>query len=159
MKSKKIIRSKSSILKRKSSRVKTKRCKRNYRGGKRKKSKSKNKKIKSKSKSICYTGVNSNKLGQYDEKDFLKLMNDKFKNSCGRSLNEKNCKPCQNHKEMSKKFKEMMKNPLINDDEIDMHEYNMDFESIKCEMCKNKNIKSCNLKDYINYSGATYGRC
>ena len=25
--------------------------------------------------------------------------------------------------------------------------------------CKNKNIKPCNLEDYINYSGAKYGKC
>jgi hypothetical protein len=35
----------------------------------------------------------------------------------------------------------------------------MDLESIKCEMCKNKNKIPCNLKDYINYSGARYGKC
>ena len=159
MKSKKIIRSKSSILKRKSLRVKTKRCKRNYRGGKSKKTKRRRRRRKNKSKLICYTGIDANKSGQYDEKGFLKLMNDKFNNECGRYLNEKNCKPCQNYKEMSKKFMEMMKNPLINDDEIDQQEYNMDLESINCEMCKNKNIKPCNLKDYINYSGAKYGKC
>ena len=155
MKSKKIIRSKSPILKRKSTKVKRKRCNRNYRGGKRKK----RRKNTSKSKLICYTGLGSNKSGQYDEKGFLKLMNNKFTNECGKYINETKCEPCKNHKEMSKKFTKMMKNPLINDDEIDMMEYNMDLESIKCEMCKNKNIKSCNLGDYINYSGAKYGKC
>jgi len=157
MKSKKIICSKSSILKRNSTRVKSKRCKRNYRGGKR--NKTKRRKRKNKSKLICYTGVGASKLGQYDEKSFLKLMNNKFNNECGKYLAGEKCEPCRNHKEMSKKFMNMMKNPLINDDEIDMQEYNMDLESIKCEMCKNKNKIPCNLKDYINYSGARYGKC
>jgi uncharacterized protein YaaR (DUF327 family) len=158
MKSKKIIRFKSSILKRKSSRVKSKRCKRIYNGGKPKKTKGKKSKNK-KSKSICYTGVGANKSGQYNNKSFLKLMNDKFKDPCGRSLNEKNCKPCKNYKDMSKKFMKMIKNPLLNDDDIDSYEYKMDLESINCEMCKNKNIKQCDLNSYIDYSGANYGKC
>ena len=148
-----------SILKRKSSSLKRKKCKRIYKGGKgTKKSKSKKSKNKN-SKSICYTGVGANKSGQYNNKSFLKLMNDKFKNECGRHMNAKHCDPCKKHKTMSKKFMEMIKNPLLNDDDIDSYEYKMDLESINCEMCKNKNIKQCDLNSYIDYSGANYGKC
>jgi hypothetical protein len=29
----------------------------------------------------------------------------------------------------------------------------------KCDRCKNKKTKKCNLKNYILYSGAEYGKC
>ena len=153
MKSKKIIRSKSSILKRKSTRVKSKRCKRNYRGGKRKKTK--RRKIKNKSKLICYDGIGANKSGKYNEKSFLKFANNKFKDSCGRYLVTDLCEPCITYKEKLKKFLNAKKQ--LSFDEFEKQSNKLDLEQIKCDKCRNKKIRPCNLEDYINYTGALRG--
>ena len=122
-------------------------------GGKPKSSKRKKKKV------ICYTGVGAKSSGKYNETSFLKLMNKQFKVECGKSLNQDNCSPCKKHKKMAKEWMKMVSNPKMSNSKIDKFEKKLDSENEKCEKCKNINIKQCALNDYLNYSGAKYGKC
>ena len=118
-----------------------------------------NRKTKKLQKNICYTGVGSKKNGNYSLKNFFSLMEKNFKKECSRFLQSKKCKPCKKVKNMSKKYLKKMKSKKATSKSLDKYEKKLDKEILKCEKCKNKNNVKCNIKNYIDYSGAKYGRC
>ena len=95
---------------------------------------------------ICYTGVGSRKNGQHSEKQFLSAMK-QYKKDCAVFIKSLTCKACQKivknsnvHKNLDNRLKMM---PLYE----------------KCRKCKNKTRKQCNVKEYIDFSGALVGNC
>ena len=94
---------------------------------------------------ICYTGVGSRKNGQHSEKQFLSAMK-QYKKECAVFIKSLTCKACKKiknsnvHKNLYNRLKML---PLYE----------------KCRKCKNKTRKQCNVKEYIDFSGALVGNC
>ena len=87
---------------------------------------------------ICYTGIGSVKTGNHTKKQFLELMNRNLKKNCSVYIKSLKCKSCKKSIEMNSK------------------EVN---QISKCKRCKNNKTKKCNLKNYILFSGAEFGKC
>jgi hypothetical protein len=116
---------------------------------------------------LCYTGTGANKNPQHTKKQFMRIMNQTFTKRCREHKKSLTCKSCKNAKkfsdEISKKtLKNMKKHKLrvfqYTDD--DQKKYLKKME--KCNKCKKKRTrrtKKCNIKDYIEYSGAEEGMC
>lgn len=83
---------------------------------------------------ICYTGVGSVKTGNHTKKQYLEVMNKNYKKKCSIYIKSLKCKSC----------KTMM---------------NTTEQLNKCKRCKNNKTKKCNLKKYILFSGAEFGKC
>ena len=115
-----------------------------------------NRKTKKLQKNICYTGVGSKKNGNYSLKKFSNLMEKKFKRDCSRFLRSKKCKPC---KKLNKIYVKYFKKMKSTKKDLDKYYKKIDKQALKCEKCKNKNIVNCSVKDYMDLTGAKYGRC
>jgi hypothetical protein len=111
---------------------------------------------------ICYTGIGSVKTGNHTKKQYLKVMNKNDKKKCSIYIKSLKCKSCKKSLEMNtKKFKNQLKAQLQN------KTYKMSNKTERkllkqlsnCKKCKNNKTKKCNLKNYILYSGAEFGKC
>ena len=112
-----------------------------------------------KQKKVCYTGVGSKKNGNYSLKNFFGLMEKNFNKECARFMQSKKCKPCKKMKTMTKKYLKKMKSKNVTSKDLDKYEKKLDKHILKCEKCKNKSSIKCSLKNYMEYSGAKYGKC
>ena len=102
---------------------------------------------------ICYTGIGSKKTGNHTQKQYLTVMNKNEKKSCAVHIKSLKCKSC-------KKWRNMLNAKLKkNTQKISKKEDNFLKQMDKCNRCKNNKTKKCNLKNYISYSGAEYGKC
>ena len=102
---------------------------------------------------ICYTGEGSLKTGNHTQKQYLEVMNKNFIKECPIYIKSLKCKSCKKWKKMinaklKKKTQKMSKK-----------EDNFLQQMDKCNQCKNKTTKKCNLKNYIEYSGAEFKKC
>jgi len=88
---------------------------------------------------IRYTGLGARKDGNHTRKQFLSIMDKNFKNDCSVYIKSLKCKSC-------KKLKKMVKTKKFNNQTMK--------QLAKCKKCKNTNISQCDLKKYINFSGA-----
>jgi len=105
------------------------------------------------SKNIFYTGIGSLKSGKHTEKQFLKIMNKEFKKKCSIYKKSLKCKSCKKSIEMnSKEGMKQVKNKTYK--MSSKTEKKLVKQMEKCDKCKKKNTKKCNLEDYIVYSGA-----
>jgi hypothetical protein len=84
-------------------------------------------------------------------------MNNTCKKECAISSKSLKCKPCKkvikmNSKELKKQIKQLkLKKPY----KMSIKTENKILKQTKkCRTCKHKNIKKCNLKQYMVYSGA-----
>ncbi len=116
---------------------------------------------------ICYTGIGSVKKGNHTKKKFLKIMDKHHKKDCSVYIKSLKCKSCKkskimnnkimNNKIMKKQTKSRLKNKTkkVSNNEINnwMKQLGM------CNRCKNNKTKKCNLKNYMLFSGAEYGKC
>ncbi len=118
-----------------------------------------NRKTKKLQKKVCYTGVGSKKNGNYSLKKFSNLMEKKFKKDCSRFLRSKKCKPCKKLNKIYVKYLKKMKSKKTTKKDLDKYYKKIDKESLKCEKCKNKNNENCTVKDYMDLTGAKYGKC
>jgi len=106
---------------------------------------------------FCYTGIGALKKGTHTRKQFLKVMNKNFNRRCPEYIKSLRCKPC---KQMTRLWK------TINRKSIKNPEYTLPPQLEKksdklfeeCKRCK-KTSKKCNLKQYIQFSGAESGKC
>jgi len=106
---------------------------------------------------IYYTGIGAKKSGKHTKKEFLKLAKKEFGEACSIWIANEKCKPCKK----SKKF-EMM----AIDEEINALKEGKKYKISKkgkrnlaklrkkCKKCLKKTKKKCNLKQYLDYSGA-----
>jgi len=102
---------------------------------------------------ICYTGDGSLKTGNHTQKQYLELMNKNFEKECPIYIKSLKCKSC-------KKWKKMMSAKLKQKTQkMSKKEDNFFKQMNKCNRCKNNKTKKCNLKNYILYSGAEFGKC
>ena len=111
---------------------------------------------------ICYTGIGSVKPGNYTQKQYLEVMNKNFKKECSVYMKSLKCKSCKKSLEMNTKhvktqIKAQLKNKTYK--MSNMTERKLIKQSSKCGRCKNNKTKKCNLKNYILFSGAEYGKC
>jgi len=107
---------------------------------------------------ICYTGVGSVKTGNYTKKEFLDLMNKKFKKKCSIYVKSLNCKSCKKMIEMNKIEDEKQINAILQKKTYKISTQ-LRKQTKKCNRCKNKKSKKCNLKKYMLYTGAENGKC
>lgn len=124
---------------------------------KRKSKRKHNKKVSAKK--VCYTGIGSKKNGNYTSKSFLDLMEKEFDKECSRFMQSKKCKPCKKMKAMTKKYLKKIKSRKTTNKDLDKYEKQLDKTILKCEKCKNKSTIKCLLQNYMEYSGAKYGKC
>ena len=107
---------------------------------------------------ICYTGVGSVKTGNHTQKQYLEVMNKNYKKECSVYIKSLKCKSCKKSLEMNiKQVKKQLKNKtykMSNKTEGKILE-----QLNKCKRCKNNKTKKCNLKNYIIFSGAEFGKC
>jgi hypothetical protein len=112
----------------------------------------------------CYTGTGARKNGNHSEKQFLKVMDKHFKYNCSKFIVEKSgkvvpmCRPCKTYKTKLKKYiKNKIKNKSLklSDQEAGV------FKKLltDCSKCKKPDLKSCNLDEYLEFSGAEKGEC
>jgi hypothetical protein len=110
---------------------------------------------------ICYTGIGARKSGKHTVAQYLKVMDKTSLKDCPVYFKSLQCKSCKKKRELNNKLtKKYIKNKS----------YKMSKKTTKqlaelyltCEKCKNKKTKKtkkCNLKKYIEYSGAVPGLC
>jgi len=111
---------------------------------------------------ICYTGVGSLKTGNHTKKQYLEIMNKTFKKKCAMYIKSLKCKACKksvemNNKEIKKKIEAQLKNKTYKISKKKEKKILKQLSS--CERCKKKNTKTCNLDDYLLFSGADLGKC
>lgn len=102
---------------------------------------------------ICYTGEGASKTGNHTQKQYLEVMDKNSKKECSIYIKSLKCKSCKKWKKIiNAKFKKKhTKKSKKEDNFLKL----MD----KCNRCKNNKTKKCNLKNYIEYSGAEFGKC
>ena len=107
---------------------------------------------------ICYTGIGSLKTGNHTQKQYLEVMNKNYKKKCSVYIKSLKCKSCKKSIEMNtKEVNKQLKNKtykMTNNTEIKLLT-----QINKCNRCKNNKTKKCNLKNYILFSGAQFGKC
>ena len=112
---------------------------------------------------ICYNGIGTvKKTGNHTKKQYLEVMNKNFKKKCSDYIKSVKCKSCKksiemNSKEVKKQIKAQIKNKtykMSNKTEAKLLK-----QMNKCNRCKNNKTKRCNLKNYMLYSGAEFGKC
>jgi hypothetical protein len=111
---------------------------------------------------ICYTGIGSIKTGNHTKKQYLEVMNKNFNKECSVYMKSLKCKSCKKSLEMNTKqhkihIKAQLKNKpykMSNKTEEKLLK-----QISKCKRCKNNKTKKCNLKKYILFSGANFGKC
>ena len=111
---------------------------------------------------ICYDGTGSVKTGNHTQKQYLEVMNKNFKKECSIYIKSLKCKSCKKSlymgtKEVKKQIKAHLKNKTYK--MSNMAERKLIKQSSKCKRCKNNKTKKCNLKNYILFSGAKFGKC
>ena len=111
---------------------------------------------------ICYTGEGAVKTGNHNQKQYLNVMNKNFKKRCSVYIKSLKCKSCNKiremySKEVLKQIKAQSKNKTYKMSK--KTEEKLVKQNSKCDRCKNNKTKKCNLKNYIEYSGAEYGKC
>ena len=111
---------------------------------------------------ICYTGIGSVKTGNHTKKQFLELMNRNLKKNCSVYIKSLKCKSCKksiemNSKEVKKQINAQLKNKTYK--MSSKKEKELLNQISKCKRCKNNKTKKCNLKNYILFSGAEFGKC
>jgi len=112
--------------------------------------------------SICYTGVGSKKDGNHTEEEYLKVMNKNFKKKCSVYIKSLKCNSCKkslkmNSKEIKKQINAQLKNKTYKISK--KTETKLVKQLSKCDQCKKKKTKKCNLKNYLLFSGAELGKC
>ena len=111
---------------------------------------------------ICYTGVGSEKTGNHTKKQYLEVMNKNYKKECSIYIKSLKCKSCKksikmNTKEVKKQIKAQLQNKPY---KISSKTERQILKQIsKCKRCKKNKTKKCNLKNYILFSGAEFGKC
>ena len=106
---------------------------------------------------IYYTGLGSKKDGNHTEEEYLQVMNKNFKKECSVYIKSLKCSSCK--KSLKMNSKEMMKQ--INAQK-NKKTYKISKKTAtklvkqisKCDRCKKKKTKKCNLKNYLLFSGA-----
>jgi len=127
-----------------------------------KKSKKKDKKQKKSKKNIkiCYTGRGTTKTKKnHTKKEFLKIMNKNFKNSCIEFIHSNKCKECIRKKKIIKKHIKYSNSK--NKKKYSKKKEKKIFEILINPYCdKIKEIKtSCDFDEYLLFSGAELGKC
>jgi hypothetical protein len=111
---------------------------------------------------ICYTGFDSVKTGNHTKKQYLEVMNKNFKKRCSVHMKSLKCNSCKknlelNSKEVKKQINAQLKNKTY---KMSKKAENKILKQMsKCSRCKNNKTKKCNLKNYILFSGAEFGKC
>ena len=100
---------------------------------------------------FCYTGVGARKSGNHTRKEFMKLMDKKFKRECSGFIKTPHCKSCVKRTRSNAKLKPYQLGGPKGEYSLTLFD--------KCYNCKYKNIKKCNLKEYLLFSGAEVGKC
>lgn len=114
---------------------------------------------------ILYTGLGAKKSGYHTEKEFLDIMNRIFREACIDYHNSKKCKECREYKKQTQKmFRALFKNTKKSNNSKTIKNNRKKFDDVtrklkkfknKCTKCQRKlNRGECNLKEYIEYSGA-----
>ena len=111
---------------------------------------------------ICYTGLGSNKSGNHTEANYLEVMNKTFKKKCSAYIKSLKCNSCIksikiNSKEVKKQINAQLKKKTYKMSK--KTEKKLLNQINKCDRCKNKNTKKCNLDNYLLFSGAEIGKC
>ena len=112
---------------------------------------------------ICYNGIGTvKKTGNHTKKQYLEVMNKNFKKKCSDYIKSLKCKSCKksiemNSNEVKKQIKAQIKNKTYK--MSNKTEAKLLNQMNKCNRCKNNKTKRCNLKNYMLYSGAEFGKC
>jgi len=100
--------------------------------------------------------------GNHTQKEFLDIMEKRYKRLCPLYIKSLTCTPC---KKLKKQFTDEVKK------QIQYKKLNKTYKlskkkdttiqklSLKCTQCKNKTRRKCKLNDYIAFSGAEVGKC
>ena len=107
---------------------------------------------------ICYDGLGARKSGTHTRKQFLSIMDKQFGTKCSVYKKSLKCKPCKKYRQMvNKEARKTIRAAKLKK----MYIMSKKTENIllrhqkKCDTCKNKHTTKCDLKDYIEYSGAS----
>jgi hypothetical protein len=111
----------------------------------------------SKKQYIYYSGIGANASGKHTIREFLDIMNANFDTACSLEYLDKKGykKNCSKGTELIMKVvKEQRKNPNYKPTKKMSNKFISEFK--KCEKFKKtrKNRRSCNVEEYINFSGA-----
>lgn len=113
-------------------------------------------------KNICYTGIGARKNGNHTRKQYLHVMKKNFKKGCSRYIKSLKCKSCKKYKEMVNKITKKVINAHLAKKTYKIAKKTEDklvSQMGKCNICKNNKTKTCNFKNYIEFSGAEIGKC
>jgi hypothetical protein len=109
-------------------------------------------------KKVCYSGTGSKKT-MHSVKEFLKIMEkDGKKEACAKYKKSLKCTPCKKRKKLLSKINRKRKlnsNYKPSNKLMDKEEHLFD----KCLACQDNYDELCNLKKYIEWSGANPNKC
>ena len=111
---------------------------------------------------ICYTGIGSRKSGNHTEKQYLAVMDKNFEKECSQYVKSLKCKSCKKSKKMNteiakKGLKAHLKNKTYKMSK--KTEEKLVKQIFKCVKCKKNKTQKCDVKKYIEFSGANQGKC
>ena len=117
---------------------------------------------------ICYTGIGARKSGNHTKKQYLDVMNKNFKRDCATHIKSLKCKSCKKLKTL---YRGILKTHLKTLEKNKKNKKNKTYKMTKktrrklrnatnnCIKCSNKNLKQCDVDNYILYTGAVKGAC
>lgn len=105
---------------------------------------------------IYYTGIGAKKSGKHTVEEFLDIMNQNFNIECSEFLENLEYKPCKEYNEMHKNataYYDTINNKLTYKVNSNNKKYKKLFK--KCmKYKKTQKKRTCNLEEYIKFSGA-----
>jgi hypothetical protein len=110
---------------------------------------------------ICYTGIGARKSGKHTIAQYMKVMDKTSRKDCPAYFKSLHCASCKKNKALSTKLiKNILKNKTYKmSKKTGKQLYEQYLKCDKCKHKKTKQTKKCNLKKYIEYSGAVPGLC
>ena len=111
---------------------------------------------------ICYTGIGARKSGNHTEKQYLAVMDKNFETECPVYIKSLKCKSCKQSKKMNTEIAKRSLKAQVKNKTYKMSkktEAKLVKQISKCAKCKKNTTQKCNVKKYIEFSGANQGKC
>lgn len=111
---------------------------------------------------ICYDGKGSNPSHNHTSKEFVGIMDKYYKDQCAADRKKQSCEACKQYKKLYDEYLNKYLEYQRRGKEYKMPkllQQTLGAKSRKCERCSKKNTTRCNLKEYVEFSGAQVGKC
>jgi hypothetical protein len=111
---------------------------------------------------ICYSGMGALESGNHTQKEFLDIMDKRYKRACPLYIKSLTCAPCKKLiKQVTDEVKKQIHYKKLNKTYKQSKKKDTAIQNLrlKCTQCKNKTRRKCKLSEYLAFSGAEEGKC